>query len=73
MEELIDRFEAVSDDGQQFTVDVYQDVTTTRTLNGAASQIRGLKRVALSDGRDVNRIDEKTFKIVSTDQVIRKV
>ena len=73
MEELIDRFDAASDDGDLFTVEVYQTVRTTRLLNGESRVTRGMKRLALSDGRDLNWIDAQTFKIVVTDEIIRKV
>ncbi|MDO9586767.1 MAG: hypothetical protein Q8R45_09870 [Brevundimonas sp.] len=73
MEELIDQFEAVSDEGGVFTVRVYQQVGEFRLLSGEVRETRGAKRLALSDGSPVNWIDEKTFKIVFTDQIIRKV
>jgi len=73
MEQQIDRFKAVSDDGTDFTVVIYQEMVVSRPLGGDVQYIKGLKRCALSDGRHVNMIDATTFKIVSTDQVIRKI
>lgn len=73
MEELIDSFEAVSDDGQTFSVLMYQRMTEHRPLSGPVQQIRGSKRLALSDGRAVNSIDDNTFRIVVGGIIIRKV
>lgn len=73
MEEQIDRFKAASDDGTVFTVVIYQDMVESRQLGGDVQYIKGLKRCALTDGRHVNMIDATTFKIVSTDQIIRKI
>jgi len=73
MEELIDEFEAESDEGEIYTVLTYQRVIETRLLSGEVRESRGAKRFILNDGSPVNWIDEKTFKIVLTDQVIRKI
>ena len=72
MEEEIDRFEAVSDDGEMFTVIVYQELRESRSLTGS-SWSKGLPRLFLSDGKAVNEVDPETFKIVETNQIIRKV
>jgi hypothetical protein len=72
MEQETGRFRAISDDGQEFVVIEYQPIRETRTLSGT-SITKGLKRLVLSDGSSVNQIDPETFKIVQTDQIIRKI
>jgi hypothetical protein len=73
MEQETGRFRAVSDDGEEFVVIEYQRIHEHKDLNGKISITKGLKRLALNDGSGVNRIDPDTFKIVQTDQIIRKI
>ena len=73
MEREIRRFQAASDDGDVFTVIEYQNFIERRLLSGDTSITKGLKRLVLSDGSRVNQIDPETFKIVQTDQIIRKI
>jgi hypothetical protein len=73
MEQEIGRFRAVSDDGEEFVVIEYQRIHENRFLDGKRSITKGRKRLALSDGSRVNQIDPETFKIVESNQVIRKI
>jgi hypothetical protein len=73
MEQETRRFRAVSDDGEEFVVIEYQRIIEHKLLSGATSVTKGLKRLALSDGSSVNQIDPETFKVVQTDQLIRKI
>lgn len=73
MEKEIRRFIAETDDGEKFTIIEYQNFTTHRPINGPSQTIPGLKRLTLLDGSHVNMIDEETFQIVQTDQIIRKI
>ena len=73
MEQETDRFKAVSDDGEEFTVIVYRTVTEERHLTGGSTRL-GLPRLALADGSTVTPGDDpETFKIVQTHKIIRKV
>jgi hypothetical protein len=73
MADLIARHIAESDDGEAFEVLEYQHYTERRMLSGKQMSVPTVREYVLSDGRDVNWIDSETFKIVETDQIIRKV
>ncbi len=75
MEKETGRFQAESDEGRVFTVVVIQEIIEDRRLTGHPSSTRlGLRELFLSDRSSaVNQIDPVTFKIVETDQIIRKV
>jgi hypothetical protein len=74
MERETRRFRAVSNDGgAEFTVIEYRSVTEYRDLSDDTSIGQRHPRFALTDGSSVNQIDPETFKIVRTDQIIRKV
>lgn len=68
----INRFKARSDSGSVYTVVEYQTIIHFEGLSSGGS-MKGTKSLVLSDGRHVNYIDENTFKIVATDEIIRKV
>ncbi len=71
--EEIDRFTAVDEDGNEFTIICLQTVRESKTLDGKISRTRGLKEYITSFGVPVNAIDSKTFQIVTTNQIIRKL
>ena len=72
MDEEVARFEAVANDGKKYTVVEYQPVTTFRPLSGSASMVAAAMSYTLLDGSAVDLIDEATFKIVATDEIIRR-
>lgn len=72
--EEIDRFETIDEDGDKNTVVCYQRVIETRKLDGSISAIRSrLKEYRTVSGAHVNALDSETFKIVETDQIVRKI
>ena len=74
MEREIDRFRAKSDEGHTYVVVIYQEFHRVEEVGSpTASWVPGMKRLALSDGSPLNRIDDNTFKIVFTNKIIRKV
>lgn len=73
MADEVDRFQAVADDGEEFTVIVYRQTIKGRDLDGTEWTKLGLPDLALVDGSAVNQIDTETFQIVETDKIIRKV
>ena len=74
MEQVTGRFKAVDDStGEEYTVLKYRHAKEKRDLDGKISRTFGLPRLALEDGSAVTPIDDKTFKIVHTDVIIRKV
>ena len=68
----VDRFEAKSDNGTLYTVIEYRRVIRTTLMEGTRETL-GTRSWALSDGRDLNWINDSTFKIVATDEIIRKL
>lgn len=73
MEREIERFRASADDGTVYTVVTIQELVEAKASGQAPHWIKGLKRLELDDGSPVNYIDPQTFKIVATNQLIRKV
>ena len=67
----IGRFLVKTDSGKEYTIVQYQEYTTRATGGGAPlSEIAGLMKLFTSTGLRVNQIDDKTFKIVETDEVV---
>ncbi len=71
MENIVDRFIAVDENGNEYELSVYQKIVEART-RGGTHRMPGMKRISTSDGLSVNRIDDDTYKIVLTDQILRK-
>jgi hypothetical protein len=67
------RFRALKDDGNIVTVIELQEQIRFRPLSGTASVVAGAKVLTLSDGSHVNFIDEDTFKIVETGEIVRRL
>lgn len=65
-DEVVDRFEAAGEDGAIYTVFVYQRIVESRFFPRGEKQTAGSKQLVLPDGSPVTRIDDKTFKVVST-------
>ena len=72
MQKEIERFIAIDDDNNRYTVIILQNYVETRTRSGVSS-IPGFKEAITSDGLTLNTDDGKTFEIVQTGTVIRKI
>ncbi|RWC61071.1 hypothetical protein [Mesorhizobium sp.] len=68
-----ERINARSDGGTTHIVIETQNIIETRMLDGSVSRTKGLKSLRLQNGAAVNHIDDDTFKIVQTDEIIRRV
>ncbi len=55
-----------------YVVIEFQTIVIQTTMTGTRRG-GGSKSLRLSDGRHINFLDEKTFKIVATDEIITKV
>ena len=73
MKKEISRYTCVGDSGREYTVVEYQNFRVFRPLNGPSQEVPTTKELFLSDGRDVNWIDDNKFQIVITDEIVRKV
>ena len=74
MEKEVERFECEAKSGARSTVVAFQEYIAFNPLNGPTQWVKGLKRLELADGSSfVNCIDEQTYKIVTTDEIVRRL
>lgn len=74
MEREIDRFTAVTESGLSYKIVAYQEFIRVSAMSSPESWIPGMKRLELANGSSpVNRIDDSTFKIVLTNEIVRKL
>lgn len=73
MEREIERFHARTDSGKQYTIIAYQNMISVATFDSPRAEVPGMKRLVTLEGLAVNYIDPKTFKIVVTNEIVRKV
>jgi hypothetical protein len=72
MQKEIDRFLAIDDDNNQYTVVILQNYIETSTRDGV-SHAPGMKKAITSNGLTLNTTDGKIFEIVQTGTIIRKI
>jgi len=68
----IERFTAKTDEGKEYVIVLYQEYLHTEDFRGS-QDIEGQRQYLTSTGELVNRIDSKTFQIVKTNEIVRKV
>jgi hypothetical protein len=77
MEKVTSTFMVKGEDGGTYTVlvhDELQEVNEVRPLDSEPNYVTKRRWLTLSDGRSVQKMDEAdTFKIVATDEIIRKL
>jgi hypothetical protein len=75
MRREIERLNCQGENGDEYTVVIWQRFSTFRPLSGPAVEVAGVKDATLSDGRHVNFVGSKhdAFQILDTDQIIRRV
>jgi hypothetical protein len=74
MEREIERFEAQTENGTVLTVVIFQEFVDATAMGDTAQRwIPGMKRIELDDGSPLNFIDNKTFRLVLTDQIVRRI
>ena len=66
-------FDAVSDDGKRVTIFERQRVTLARGVNGTLHSFDGPIFLELEDGSHVNRVEDKTYKVFFTGQILRDI
>jgi len=69
----IERFQAVSDSGNKYTVLIYQKFIDASTAEDPNKYIPGIKSARTLDGQPLNRIDDKSFEIVETGEIITRI
>ena len=74
IERELERFEVKTEDGREMTLIALQTfIDVTHNQSKGQEWIAGLRRWQLEDGLPVNCIDDNTFKIVSTGEIVRKM
>lgn len=77
MKREIERFAAVSDDGYETTIVIYQDFVDAGTRGNPHAVIPGLKEARTISGFACNPVDDDTFQIVNdplhSDLIVRRV
>jgi hypothetical protein len=68
-----ERFLVKTDTGKEYIIIQYQEYISVDSLNDPHAEIKGLKRLATSTGLHVNYINPETFKVVETNEIVRKV
>ena len=66
------RIRCRADDGSEHTIIEYQEMIDASTMDQTKS-VPGFTTLVDSHGRVCNFIDDDTFKIVATGQIVRKV
>jgi len=76
-EKIVDRFDVMDSKGKIRGVFVYQEFVDTYTLSEPNDESPGLQRLVITDSRlgelKVDQIDDHTFKIRKTGEILRKV
>jgi len=69
----IGSFQAKSDIGQLYTIIEFQEYDSVLTGTGTIIETEGLKKWKTSEGSLLNQIDSETYRIVTTNETIRKI
>lgn len=72
MKKIIDKFQAVDENGSFVELVISQEMISVKHQTGS-DVLPGMKEVFTSTGLCVNRIDDETFQVVQTGQILRKV
>lgn len=73
MRREIARYECEDDGLNEYVVVEFQHFTEWRPVKGPEQEVPGKLEYLLSDGRDVDRVDDNTFRIVASGTVIRRI
>jgi hypothetical protein len=65
----ISEFKLIDDQGDEFTIFEYQEIIENPSLKWIKT---GPSWFRLSDGTPVNKINDDTFKVATTDSVLRR-
>lgn len=71
--EEIERFDAISNDGDKQTMIVEHSLVPIPNRGNPNGTMPGMKRVRLRNGDHRNRIDDDHFKVVQTAKIYRPV
>lgn len=69
----IGSFLARTDSGKEYTIIEYQEAVSAPSFDAPTGKVAGLCTYLTSTGLDVSQIDAKTFKVIQTNELVRKV
>jgi hypothetical protein len=72
-EEELERFSVETEHRDHYTLSLIQEYRIVSTMSGGRQRIAGLRRYDVRGGGHANYIDERTFKIVATGEIARRV
>jgi len=67
------RFLVKTDTGKEYALVEYQEYILAASFDDPHAEMEGMKSLSTSTGLHVTHIDSKTFKIVETNEFVRKV
>ncbi len=67
------KFTAKTDAGKKYTIIQFQEYIEAASADHPKTTIPGSKFMRTADGLHVDIIDSKTFKIVETDEIVKKI
>ncbi|RWM96197.1 MAG: hypothetical protein EOR86_13390 [Mesorhizobium sp.] len=70
--ELAEQFNVRDSSGRANRVNVWQTILRTRMLDGSISVAKGLADLKLSDGTELNYIDDDTVQAVMTGEIYKR-
>ena len=73
MRKVIERFDAMSEDGHRVMLVRWQNVIDTRAEDGTRTHGVEPDSLATADGDAVNLIDDDTFEIVRTAMIVKRI
>jgi hypothetical protein len=68
----IERFNVRAEDGQEYTIVVFQQFISAAHLTDPQAEIPGSKRLVTNTGLPVSYVNAETFEIVGVGQVVRE-
>ena len=71
-EKLVEQIDTRKANGQVVRLYVYQDVIDAGSMDDPHATLLGMKRIVTGQGQNVNFIDDNTFKIVVTNEVLTR-
>ncbi|HXY74482.1 MAG TPA: hypothetical protein VEH58_04090 [Dehalococcoidales bacterium] len=66
-------FKAKADNGEEFTVIESQEFDSVLSGTGTITEIEGIKKWKTSAGDIVRQIDTQTYRLATSQQVIKKI
>jgi len=69
----IGSFKAKSETGEMYTVNEFQEYISVLTNIGNTTEFEGAKKWKTSTGLDVKQVDQNTYRIVPSNEIIHKI